>query len=62
MNVGRLRVAVEKDRESGRGVWAMVNAKNGCVREYEVDSGRVCRRVGISERGKSWFCCYHTHH
>ena len=52
MNEDRLRVAVEKDLESGRGVWTMMNDKNGCVRENEVDSGRVCRHASIFEREK----------
>ena len=46
----RLRVAVEKELESGRGIWTMMDENNGAVRKYGVDSGRVCRRVGIFER------------
>ena len=64
MNENRLRIVVEKDLESGQGVCTMMNDKNGCVKEYEMDSGRVCIRVSIFEReeGHNWFCGYHTHH
>lgn len=27
-----------------------MDEKNGCVREYEMDIGRVCMRVGVSKR------------
>lgn len=42
----------------------MMDEKNGGVMEYEMNSVRVCRCVGIVEReeGQSWFCHYHTHH
>ena len=50
MNEDKLRIAVEKDIENGQGVCTMMNDKNVCVREYEMNSGRACRRVGIFER------------
>ena len=58
----RLREAVEKDLESGRGVWTLMDDNNGGITKYGVDSGRVCRCVSIYEREESWFCRYHTHH
>lgn len=50
VNEDRLRVTIEKDIESGRGVCTMMDDKNGGIMEYEMDSGRVSRRVCISER------------
>ena len=41
---------LEKDLESVRGIWTMMDEKNGCVGEYEMEIGRVCGRVGTVER------------
>ena len=41
---------LEKDLEGVRGVWTMMDDKNGGGREYEMEGGRVCMCVGIFER------------
>ena len=41
---------LENDLESVRCVWTMMDDKNGGGMEYEMEIGRVCGHVGISER------------